>query len=586
MLKTAPVFKNHAVLQREKPIRIWGACSEENQIITVSINDISVQTKVRNQKWCVTLPPMHAGGPYDLKISSPDAAFILSDIMIGEVWLCGGQSNMEMALINSRNPEPALENCKNSNVRLYHVCKRGHFDDEFFREENASVWQLPDREHCAGWTAVGYYFGEMLAKKLGVTVGLVECNYGGTSASAWISRDMLESTETGKAYLKDYELQMAGLSDEEADQAYLDYCEYHEKWQKKCAECYQNKPDISWEEVLKICGENRYPGPAAPINPLRPHGLYDTMITRIIPYTLRGVLYYQGESDDHRPEGYEILLSSLIRQWRKDFRDENLPFLLVQLPMHGYEDTKNLTNWSIIRQAQENIYRNTKNTGLAVILDCGEFNEIHPKEKRIPAERLYLQALKEVYHLQKDDTTAPLFRYAYPEGQGILVEFDNAESGLELRKQACFTLRDENFIWHPAQAEIQGDDILVRSPDVPEPTSLRYKSYDYGEVTLFEKDSVPVTPFFGDMSVKGDTVHIRLHEDNIRIRIQPTGFELRDDSGKWHPAQAEIRKNAVFVKNSEISHPTGVRYAWYNYGDVFLFGKNGLPASPFEENII
>ena len=496
MLRTAPIFTNHSVLQREKPVRIWGISSEENEIITVSLNGCSVQTRVRNQKWNVTLPPMPAGGAYELKISTQKEELLLSDIMIGEVWLCGGQSNMEMALINSDNPEPALEACQESNVRLYHVCKRGHFDKEFFREEEASAWQLPERDNCANWTAVGYYFGCLLAKKLGVTVGLVECNYGGTSASAWVSREMLESTETGKTYLKDYETGLAGLTEEEANQAYLDYCEYHRTWEKKSAECYQKNPDISWEEVLKICGENRYPGPPAPINPLRPYGLYDTMISRIVPYTLRGVLYYQGESDDHRPEGYEILLSCLIRQWRKNFQDENLPFLLVQLPMHGYEDTKHLKNWCIIRQAQENIYRNTRNTGLAVILDCGEFNEIHPKNKRIPAERLYLQALKEVYHLQEEDTTAPLFRCAYPEGQGIRIEFDNAESGLELRKQS--------------------------------------------------------------------------------------GFEIRDDSGAWHPAEAEITENHILVKNSDIKNPTGVRYAWYNYGDVTLFGKNGFPSAPFE----
>lgn len=243
---------------------------------------------------------MPAGGAYLLKISCQKQEIVLSDIMIGEVWLCGGQSNMEMALINSASPEQVLADCQNSNVRLYHVCKRGFFDEAFYQEEETSAWQLPERNTCANWTAIGYYFGCLLAEKLGVTVGLVECNYGGTSASAWLSHETLESTETGKLYLNDYVQGMAGLSEEEANQAYLYYCEYQENWQKKCNACYQKNPDISWAEILEICGENCYPGPAAPINPLRPHGLYDTMITRIIPYTLRGVLYYQGESDGRR----------------------------------------------------------------------------------------------------------------------------------------------------------------------------------------------------------------------------------------------------------------------------------------------
>jgi len=495
MLKTAPVFTDHTVLQREKPVHIWGTCSDENQIITVTLNGCSVQTKVRNQKWHVLLPPMKAGGPYELKIFNSYHGIILYDIMIGEVWLCGGQSNMEMALINSDQPEEALETCQNTNIRLYHVCKRGHFDQEFFQEEKASVWQVPDRDHCANWSAIGYYFGRLLAEKTGLTIGLIECNYGGTSASAWISRETLESTETGKAYLQDDRNGMAGLSDQEANQAYLDYCEYQKNWDKKAGECYQKNPEISWEEVLEICGENRYPGPAAPINPLRPHGLYDTMISRIIPYTMRGVLYYQGESDDHRPEGYEILLSCLIRQWRKDFQDENLPFLLVQLPMHGYHDTKDAQNWCIIRQAQERIYRNIRNTGLAVILDCGEFNEIHPKNKRIPAERLYLQALKEVYHLQDENTTAPLFRRAYPEGNAIRIEFDHICTGLELRKQSGFEICDSSGEWHSAEAEIINHDILIKNPDIAIPTGIRYAWYNYGDVTLFEKNGLPVSPF-------------------------------------------------------------------------------------------
>lgn len=495
MLKTAPIFTDHCVLQREKPVRIWGTCSDENTLITVTLDNYSASAKVVNQKWSVTLPPMSAGGAYELRISNQNEELVLSDIMIGEVWLCGGQSNMEMALINSDNPEPALQTCQDSNVRLYHVCKHGHFDDAFYQEEADSCWQLPERDNCANWTAVGYHFGQMLAKKLSVTVGLVECHYGGTSASAWISREMLESTEVGRAYLKDYANGMAGLTDDEANRAYLDYCDYHEQWQKKYNECLQKDPSLSWDEAIRICGENRYPGPPAPINPLRPHGLYDTMIARITPYTLRGVLYYQGESDDHRPEGYELLLSCLIHQWRTDFQDQTLPFLLVQLPMFGYEDTKNNTNWSIIRKAQERVFRNIKNTGLAVILECGEFNEIHPKEKRIPAERLYLQALHHVYDLQDNNANAPIFKSAYQEHDGVRVNFDFVENGLDLRKQAGFELRDDAGTWHPANAELSENSLLIKNPELPCPTGVRYAWYNYGDVTLFEKNGLPVSPF-------------------------------------------------------------------------------------------
>lgn len=493
MLKFAPIFSDHMVLQREKPLRIWGT-GESHADVTVTLGSLSGTAQVRDGRWSVTLPALPAGGPYTLTAADGTETQTLTDVMLGEVWLCGGQSNMELALRDSKDPQPALDTCTETDVRLYHVGKRAFFDRQFYEEENASHWQLPSADTCPWWTAVGYHFGVMLAKKLGVTVGLVECNYGGTSASAWISEEMLASTAVGSAYLADYAEGVEGLTEEEACRAYLEYCDYHNNWQQRVGECYQKDPAISWERVLEICGENRYPGPWAPNNPLRPHGLYDTMLCRITPYTLRGVLYYQGESDEHRPEGYQTLLSLLIRQWREDFRDDALPFLIVQLPMFCYEDTQG-TNWAVLRQAQEKVYRTTKNTGLACILDCGEFNEIHPKEKRTPAKRLYLQALREVYHLQERGTTAPLVREAVSAENGIRVTFDNVDHGLVLRGDAGFELCDADGNWHPASPSVNEESVLVTSREVPHPTAVRYAWINYGEVTLFERSGIPAAPF-------------------------------------------------------------------------------------------
>ncbi len=494
MLKLAPIFTDHMVLQREKPLRLWGT-GEDGSDVTVTLGGLSASAAVRGGRWSLTLPALPAGGPYTLHVTDGTQTLELSDVMLGEVWLCGGQSNMELALKDSRDPQPALDACTETDVRLYHVGKRGFFDQQFYDEENASHWQLPSADACPHWTAVGYHFGVMLAKKLGVTIGLVECCCGGTSASAWISEETLAGTAIGQQYLDDYANGMEGLTDEEACRAYLEYCDYHARWQQRVAECYERDPQIAWDKVLEICGENRYPGPWSPNNPLRPHGLYDTMVSRITPYTLRGVLYYQGESDDHRPKGYQTLLGMLIRQWREDFRDDALPFLIVQLPMFCYENTQG-TNWAQIRLAQERIYRTTRNTGFACILDCGEFNEIHPKEKRTPAMRLYLQALREVYHLQEQGTTSPLMREAVPAQGSIRVTFDNADNGLILRGDAGFELRDADGNWHTARAAANEDSILVTSREVPHPTGVRYAFINYGEVTLFEQNGLPAAPFY------------------------------------------------------------------------------------------
>ena len=493
MLKLAPIFKDHLVLQREKPLRIWGS-AEDGSIITAAIGSVSAAAETADGRWEVVLPPLPAGGPYALTVSDGIDTLTVSDVMLGEVWLCGGQSNMELIVKDAAHPGVLLQDCERSNVRLYHVGKRGFFDEQFYAEEAASCWQLPMLNTTQYWTAVGYLFAQELSRKLGVTVGLVECCYGGTSATAWMSEGNLQSTAAGQKYLADYTDGMAGMTDEEANQAYRDYCEYHNAWNARIAEFYQEHPGAPWDEALDACGENRYPGPPAPINPLRPHGLYDTMLSRITPFTMRGVLYYQAESDDFRPDDYETLLTCLIREWRHDFRDPELPFLLVQLPMYAELTTADCVHWAKLRLAQERVYRADRHTGLAVILDCGEFCEIHPKEKRPPAHRLFLQALREVYGIRHDDTTSPLLRSAIPESGGIRLSFDTT-SPLVLRGTEGFEICGADGTWHKASPAVNENTLLLTSPEVKHPVHARYAWYNFGPVTLFAQNGLPAAPF-------------------------------------------------------------------------------------------
>ena len=219
------------------------------------------------------------------------------------------------------------------------------------------------------------------------------------------------------------------------------------------------------------------------------------MVSRITPYVMRGVLYYQGESDDHRPFGYAALLRSMIEEWRRDSRDAQLPFLLVQLPMYAVRETLDCDHWAQIREAQEAVYRSVKHTGLACIPDLGEFNEIHPKEKKTPAHRLYLQALREVYGLQEQGTTSPMVREAYPSGDGIRVEFDNVDNGLMLHGEGGFELCDAAGNWHAAKAHANENSVFVHSKQVPHPTGVRYAWFNFGQATLFEQNGLPAAPF-------------------------------------------------------------------------------------------
>ena len=503
MIKCASVFSDNMVLQREKPVRISGACSEESSGITVSIPELSVSARaeINGESWCAVLPPMPALPCCTVKVESGDEKLTFRNVAVGEVWLAGGQSNMEFELRNEKNGSEALKKCSGENVRFYYTPKCEMKDEKLLEMESITGWCLPSEEGSRAWSAVGYYFAAELSRTLGVTVGILGCNWGGTSASAWMRRDYLERDSRLIPYLEDYDKAVAGKSREEMIREYDEYLAYHAEWEKKMQELYAQRPDVKWAEVLEICGENRYPGPMGAKNPMRPCGLYDTMLSRVAPYTLRGVLWYQGESDDHRPDAYYPLLCAMIECWRDTFRDDELPFMIVQLPMFRYAEDPDYKHWCIIRQAQEKVFRTVRNTGLAVCLDCGEFNNIHPTDKTVVAHRLYLQAMSEVYGLLgRDLTMAPVYSHHVCCGSEIAVWFRNYSPVCSLRAlegfEQDFELAGSDGVFYPAdKAAIKGETVRLSSVKVPEPVNVRYQWRNYAEVRLFGSSGIPVSPF-------------------------------------------------------------------------------------------
>ena len=494
--KAAAVFSSQMVLQREKNIRIFGQ-GENGTVVTVRFLDKSYQTTVKEERWTVILPPQKAGTGYEMSVSCNGEVINFYNIAIGEVWLAGGQSNMEYELQNCTNGNEMLHNDINPNVRFYYTPKNAYMDEHFYEMENSSGWKEFNEENAKTWSAVGYIFGKNLAKDLGVTVGIIGCNWGGTSASNWMSEQSLSEDKELNSYLEEYAWVIEGKSEEEQIREYRDYETYAEVWEAKKQKLYDENPSIEWSEVLELCGECKWPGPKNCMNPFRPSGLYHCMIERIMPYTLRGFLYYQGESDDHKPQMYQKLLTRLIRQWRDDWEDQTLPFLLVQLPMHRYKQDPDYKNWCLIREAQMNTYQTVKNTGIAVVLDCGEFNEIHPKDKTPVGERLELQALYHVYHrISEKDAFGPLYKsFVYRDG-GIELSFDYAEDGFEVRGEAGgFEIAGEDKKYVNAAIEFRGSKIFVSAPQVDKPVFVRYCWTNYSEVTIFGKNGIPMAPF-------------------------------------------------------------------------------------------
>ena len=496
-MRAAAIFSDNMVLQREKPIAVWGD-GKDGITVTVALGGHIASTTVRDGKWRVTLPPMPAADNLTMTITSGAVVITFTGIAVGEVWLCGGQSNMEYEIRNEKNGKALLETLTpDTPVRFYYTPKQRIIDETFEATERNTCWSKASPEASGAWSAVGLYFALEVAERLGVTVGLIGCNWGGTSASAWVSRDVLESHAAIKPYIDEYDAATAGKTREELIAAFDEYAAYQDEWYVRYSKYMEEHPETSWDEAQKILGESRYPGPMSPKNEMRPCGNYETMLQRVCPYTLRGFLYYQGESDDHRPGSYETLLESLIACWRRDWGEPELPFLNVQLPMFRYLYESDRKHWCVIREAQYRVYRKLKNTGLAVLTDCGELDNIHPIDKAPVGHRLALQALAEVYgEISRAEACAPMFRSAYANGAEMTVLLDYADDGFLLTGEPVgFELAGEDLEFRPAKAVLERGRITLTAADVPAPKYARYAWTNYMEVTVFGRNGLPLAPF-------------------------------------------------------------------------------------------
>lgn len=532
----AAVFSDHMVLQRNKYTAIFGE-ADDGSLIKASLFDDENALLCENctiaekGRWLIKMEPQSAQTGCKMKITSGTEEICFSDIAIGEVWLAGGQSNMEFELQNCTEGPAELEDKKaGKNVRFYYTNKISWKDEQFYEAERNTCWQTWESPNRGAWSAVGFFFAKKLAEDIGCTVGIIGCNWGGTSASAWMRREYLEADHDLNTYLTDFEEATRGKTIEQQCKEYDAYLIENAKWQERFSELWKKNHDITWAEAEKILGKNPWPGPASCKHPFRPTGLYDCMVSRIMPFTLKGVIWYQGESDDHKPGSYAKLFSSLIENWRCDFNDAELPFIFVQLPVHRYKVDPDFKHWCIVRQQQAKVHASVKNAWLTSAFDLGQFNDIHPRAKKEVGLRMEKNALANVYNLMPSlDAAAPQVDgcnsfYDEDKGKGNLVlTFSNAPFGFELRE-------DE----------------------------VRLEEYKKMEA-----------------------------DQGITVGDDFTGFEVAGSDDVWYPAQfafggTDGKQNTIVLCSEKVKHPVSARYGWYNYGPVTVYGKNGLPLCPFE----
>lgn len=492
MLKLAPLFGNGAVLCRGKEIRIFGE-AEEGRTITVTLGDATAVCTAREGRFLARLAPMEAATGLTLTVTDGAETIASTDIAIGEVYLAGGQSNMELELQNADEGQQLIQSHNDPDLRYFNVPKKSVWNQDAIQHNEWSHWEKVVPGNARDMSAVAYFFARKLREKLGVPVGIIDCYWGGTSITCWMDETALASTAEGQRYMDDYAAQSAGKTMEQWQKEEDAFQAEMAEWNGKVAQLKQENPAIEWPEINEKAGLCPWHPPVGPGSPYRPAGLAHTMVERVIPATLTGIIFYQGEEDSGRTTRYDVLMESLIRTWRTWFMDEELPFLFVQLPVWIASGETDPRSWPLLRHAQELTWRRTRHTGMACIIDCGEFDNIHPTDKRTVGERLFEQSRTVVYG--EEGECSPRAVSKHTEGNTLVVHL-TAPVVIRGEGTAKFLeVAGEDGLYHEAEAVLDGCTLHLTCADVANPVSARYAHWNWCVVNLFGENGLPLAPF-------------------------------------------------------------------------------------------
>jgi sialate O-acetylesterase len=472
------LFTDHTVLQREAPIHVWG-WSNPNEKVTVKFH-AQVRSAEANAdgEWSLWLMPEQAGGPYTLTVQgdSKDTAstVTLSDVLVGDVWVASGQSNMEFPLKGFggntvlKNGAEEISHATLPQVRLLRIERRS---SNVPVEDVDGEWTLCTPETAANFSAVAYFFGRGINEKEHVPIGLIDATWGGTPVSSWISLDGISAD----ASLMPIFAARARFADEQSGATTAKAKEKREDAAAMAA--HQPAPKHSW-----------HPDETAWL----PGALFDGMIAPLTPYSIKGVIWYQGESDSAPATApmYARSFSAMIGDWRSHWQEGNFPFLFVQISSFKSDDE----HWGIVRDQQRRTLA-VSNTAMAVSLDVGTPDNVHPPDKQTVGARLALAARGLVYG-EAVDYSGPLFRQATRDGAGMRIWFDHAE-GLKSKGGALAGFEvagaDKQFV--PATAAIDGLSVEVTSTTIKNPEYVRYGWENVTSANLYNGVDLPASTF-------------------------------------------------------------------------------------------
>lgn len=434
------LFQNNMVLQRNQPIAVFGKAVSEKKVEVVFKNK-TYTAKVKKGYWKVYLDESEAGGPFVLTIKGKNK-IVFQNVLVGEVWLCSGQSNMAMAVkgnagqpINGSNL--AILNGENSQLRFFNVGKKMANEPLESCEGN---WELATPSTVKNFSATAYFYGKLLQETLGVPVGLINSSWGATPAEAWTPKEILE-TELSEFEFKHW------ITD-------------------------KKNPQKS------------------------PSQLFNGMIYPLKPYTIKGVIWYQGEANKAYYESYTKLFSSMIKSWRSTWNQGGFPFYFVQIAPFAWGDV----NQAFLREKQLKTMLSVPNTGMAVTLDIGEQFCIHPAEKQKVGERLALWALAKDYGFTDIQYSGPVYKSMEVDGIKVAVKFNYAPNGITNfgKELTGFQVAGADKIFHDAEVKIVKGKLEVWSEKVPNPIAIRYGWGSWVDGSLFNTAGLPASSFRSD----------------------------------------------------------------------------------------
>jgi len=481
------LISDNMVLQRNVPVSIWGTAVGSSEV-TVQFAGITKKTTVVDGKWIVKLDAEKENStPQDLTIKTEKESLVYHNIVVGDVWIAGGQSNMSRNL-GLHAPQKPLDNWEAEAAQADYPLIR-----EFSVPVNSDVqkpvtsinskWAVCNPKSVLKFSAVGYYFAKNLHQQINVPIGIINSSCGGTEAEKWISKEALEANPDFKSIVDAYNQSIAN-------------------YPKAMATYKANKDSLfsKWLSDSTFAAMNKKPIPKQPSAPWHPlthgncGGLYKNMIEPLLPYPIKGVIWYQGEANVGNPVLYSKLFPALIADWRAKWGVGDFPFLCVQLaPYKG--------NTPEIREVQMLTVEKVKNTAMVVTLDCGDTTDIHPPHKQIVGARLALAARAIAYNEKKLEYSGPIYKsYSIKDGK-VLIEFTHVGKGLEVKGDSLigFTISENGKDFVKAKAIIENKKVVVSAEGIANPVAVRYAFVNSAYGNLFNKDGLPASPFRTDV---------------------------------------------------------------------------------------